>query len=281
MNQGRIDVAELWRRSFVSPLATVNGHIEVEVEVINISVTKIRGLLACIGKVEASLEYLYKVSHGGLLKCLFYRLDTFDWGRSVEFTWPNAFIRKARRDASKLYDELMDVRRKMILSLGKYILSKGLVSIVDEPDNQGEHNLVGPTWITRYLVPGLGYAGLVLILGRIVVRIDWEGAYRNAIDVLTASQNLLQDWVFEPIRDIWRIIRYRSSNLALVSATALRADMESLERMVVAFAIKRYPEIPTETVLEQVRQGDATLLLRCYERELQSPLRNALIGKRP
>jgi hypothetical protein len=54
--------------------------------------------------------------------------------------------------------------------------------------------------------------------------------------------------------------------------------MGSLERMVVDFAKKQYPDIPELVVIEQVRQGDATLILQRYEEELKSPLKNVLLG---
>lgn len=96
------------------------------------------------------------------------------------------------------------------------------------------------------------------------------------------------NWVIEPVNQLIGTIRHdEKSEVALMSKNSLQADLASLERMVVDYAV-RHPEYAssgstlTPADLDQIRagvkQGDLTLVLKAYERDVQKPLMGALRG---
>jgi hypothetical protein len=99
--------------------------------------------------------------------------------------------------------------------------------------------------------------------------------------------NAVQDWIFRPIQEMYETVRHRERRLVLMGARSLSSDLESLERMVVNYASNRSMSgsVPDamggwgeEQVRNAVRQGDLTVILRDYEREVQHPMRSALTG---
>ncbi|KAI1945720.1 Nuclear control of ATPase protein 2 [Ophidiomyces ophidiicola] len=103
----------------------------------------------------------------------------------------------------------------------------------------------------------------------------------------TTLKDFWINWVVEPINQLIGTIRHdEKSQVALMSKGSLQSDLASLERMVVDYAV-RHPEngssqtfSPAE--LEQIRlavkEGDLTLVLKAYERDLQTPLMGAVRG---
>lgn len=99
------------------------------------------------------------------------------------------------------------------------------------------------------------------------------------------------NWVIEPTRQLIGTIRHsEDSEVALLSRDSLAADMHSLERMVVDFAIDN-PAMATadghgpmtdavlESVRARVKEGDLTPVLRAYEHDLRRPFRGAVRGE--
>lgn len=99
------------------------------------------------------------------------------------------------------------------------------------------------------------------------------------------------NWVIDPVKKILGTIRHdEDSEVALMSRRSLTADMESLERMVVEFAVDNPDvsvEIPgatltpqeLEVIREHVKEGDLTPVLKAYERDLRRPLKGAINGE--
>ncbi|CAK7567917.1 MAG: Nuclear control of ATPase protein 2 [Sporothrix epigloea] len=96
------------------------------------------------------------------------------------------------------------------------------------------------------------------------------------------------NWVIAPITKIIGTVRHDSnSEIAIMSRDSLRSDQDSLERMVVDFAVDR-PELAgsssslTEAdvlaIRAKVREGDVTPVLRAYEAGLKKPLQGAMRG---
>ncbi|KAI5360614.1 putative nuclear control of ATP synthase 2 [Septoria linicola] len=98
-----------------------------------------------------------------------------------------------------------------------------------------------------------------------------------------------QNWVVEPTRNVIRTIRHdEGSEISIMSKRSLEGDRESLERMVVDFAVD-VPASATETgnpltdteiadIRAKVREGDLTPVLKAYEKDLSSPLKGAVRG---
>ncbi|KAK0266853.1 Nuclear control of ATPase protein 2 [Friedmanniomyces endolithicus] len=98
-----------------------------------------------------------------------------------------------------------------------------------------------------------------------------------------------RNWVIEPTRKVIKTIRHDgSSEVSLMSKRSLQGDRDSLERMVVDFAISN-PVITTGTnapltepqiadLRLKVREGDLTPVLKAYEHDLATPILATLRG---
>ncbi|KAK1051729.1 Nuclear control of ATPase protein 2 [Friedmanniomyces endolithicus] len=98
-----------------------------------------------------------------------------------------------------------------------------------------------------------------------------------------------RNWVIEPTRKVIKTIRHDgSSEVSLMSKRSLQGDRDSLERMVVDFAIAN-PVITTGTnapltepqiadIRLKVREGDLTPVLKAYEHDLATPILATLRG---
>ncbi|TKA28361.1 hypothetical protein B0A50_03828 [Salinomyces thailandicus] len=98
-----------------------------------------------------------------------------------------------------------------------------------------------------------------------------------------------QNWVVEPTRKVIGTIRHdEGSEVSIMSKRSLDGDRDSLERMVVDFAIENPADATgsggslTDTEIAdirvKVREGDLTPVLKAYERDLASPLMGSLRG---
>ncbi|KAI9861929.1 MAG: Nuclear control of ATPase protein 2 [Trichoglossum hirsutum] len=102
------------------------------------------------------------------------------------------------------------------------------------------------------------------------------------------------NWVVDPIRKVIGTIHHdEDSELALMSRRSLEGDRESLERMVVDYAVDhsslatedgitkptgQLSEAEITDIKNKVREGDLTPVLVAYERELRSPFMGAIRG---
>jgi nuclear-control-of-ATPase protein 2 len=107
-------------------------------------------------------------------------------------------------------------------------------------------------------------------------------------DLGTTTRDFWFNWVVEPIRKIIGTIRHDStSEIAIMSRDSLKADRDSLERMVVEFSTDR-PDIAVGTssiteaqiaeIRSKVKEGDVTPILKAYERDLRRPFVGAVKG---
>ncbi|KKY33598.1 putative atp synthase regulation protein nca2 [Diaporthe ampelina] len=174
------------------------------------------------------------------------------------------------------------------------IVAKRLLSILEEriPGHIFETNkLVAangrPSRLVRYWLP----MGLLLVSSSTLLRIlanrkadiiDWIR------DLGVTTRDFWFNWVVEPVRKVVGTIRHDSqSEIAIMSRDSLKADRESLERMVVDFATDK-PSLAesstplTETQIAEIRakvkEGDVTPVLKAYERDLRKPFVGAVKG---
>ncbi|KIR60442.1 hypothetical protein I314_03737 [Cryptococcus bacillisporus CA1873] len=86
-------------------------------------------------------------------------------------------------------------------------------------------------------------------------------------------------WVWEPLEGIGKTLRGGGEGLG-VAPTTVHSDQASLERMVMDLGRDYYhlsgPQL--QALGDRVKNGDMEEVLRVYEREMQSPLKNALMG---
>ncbi|KAK9485640.1 ATP synthase regulation protein NCA2-domain-containing protein [Lipomyces starkeyi] len=140
-----------------------------------------------------------------------------------------------------------------------------------------------PSALTRYwpmLICTVAFSGT---LGQILFNRRASIAQWLA-DASSTALDFWQNWVVEPAKNIISTIRHDdSAQVAIVGRKSLQADMQSLERMVVDFAVDNAdsglsPD-EIEAVRAGVREGDVSAVLRVYEQELKAPLKNAVGGE--
>ncbi|KAK4512389.1 uncharacterized protein ATC70_003087 [Mucor velutinosus] len=136
-----------------------------------------------------------------------------------------------------------------------------------------------PSVITRYWIPALGsyfVGGLALRYGfkRREDIMHWvEEAGKTAHDFIL-------NWVWEPVVKVYDTIRLKDQRLSLLSKEGLQSDLDSLERMVIGFAKDNLhmPEHELSQLAINIREGDMSVLLKEYEKEIKNPLRNVIVG---
>ncbi|KAI1814344.1 ATP synthase regulation protein NCA2 [Poronia punctata] len=142
-----------------------------------------------------------------------------------------------------------------------------------------------PSRLVRYWLPGAALLLSSTTIWRIFVNrrqeiLDWiQGLGATARDFWL-------NWVVEPVRKIIGTIRHDSnSEIAIMSRDSLRADRESLERMVVDFTLDKsgsgmasISDAQVADIRAKVREGDVTSVLRAYEKDLRSPFMGAVRG---
>lgn len=144
-----------------------------------------------------------------------------------------------------------------------------------------------PHAVIRYWLPaavGLVSSSTILriLFNRKAEIMEWIG------DLGATVRDFWFNWVVEPTEKIVKTIRHdETSEIAIMSRDSLKADRESLERMVVEFALD-YPQFAVEStsltdaqvseIRRKVAEGDVTPVLRAYENYLKKPLAGAVSG---
>lgn len=144
-------------------------------------------------------------------------------------------------------------------------------------------------WVRYWLPATAGLLSSSMILRFIMNR--KADILQSITDLGLTARDFWSNWVLDPVRKIIRTIRHdKNREIALMSRDSLRADLESLERMVVDFAVDK-PHFATadgtsaplssaqvSEIRSRVVQGDVTPVLRAYEKDLKSPLLGAVRG---
>lgn len=144
-----------------------------------------------------------------------------------------------------------------------------------------------PHRLVRYWLP----ATALLVSSSTILRVlvnRQEDVIQWIADFGATAKDFWFNWVVEPTRKIVGTIRHDSnSEIAIMSRDSLRADRDSLERMVVEFAMERPELTDSATALNEsqiadlrarVREGDVTPVLKAYESDLRRPFVGAIRG---
>jgi len=144
-----------------------------------------------------------------------------------------------------------------------------------------------PSKVVRYWLP----ASLLLLSSTTILRVFVNRKAEIIAwirDFGTTVRDFWLNWVIEPVKKIIGTIRHdKESEVAIMSKESLKGDRDSLERMVVDFAID-HPQISTgdsalsETQIAEIRtkvkEGDLTPVLRAYEKDLRKPFIGTVRG---
>jgi nuclear-control-of-ATPase protein 2 len=140
-----------------------------------------------------------------------------------------------------------------------------------------------PSRLIRYWLP----ATVLLVSSTTIFRIVVNRKEEILAWVREFGQTVIDfwsNWVVEPTKKVIGTIRHdEDSEVSIMSKRSLEADRSSLERMVVDFAIKNpegaaLNESQIADIRAKVREGDLTTVLRSYEKDIQSPVKGAIVG---
>jgi len=94
-----------------------------------------------------------------------------------------------------------------------------------------------------------------------------------------AVRGFVVDWIIQPIIQIYETVRHKEGRLGIMGSAALSADIQSLERMVVDFAKDQgVSDGDLDVLVENVKRGDISAVMKQYEIDLRSPIRSAFSG---
>jgi nuclear-control-of-ATPase protein 2 len=144
-----------------------------------------------------------------------------------------------------------------------------------------------PSRLVRYWLP----AAALLVSSSTILRIlvnKQQDIINWVRDFGQTASDFWFNWVVEPVRRIIGTIRHDdTAEIAIMSRDSLKADRDSLERMVVEFAMDN-PDIAvgnssiTESEIAEIRSkvkaGDVTPVLKAYEKDIRRPVVGAIRG---
>ena len=144
-----------------------------------------------------------------------------------------------------------------------------------------------PPRLVRYWLP----AGILLFSSSTLLKLvsnRQEDILQWVRDFGSTLRDFWFNWVIEPVAKIIGTVRHNeNSEIAIMSRDSLRSDRESLERMVVEFAVDRpelvggiapLTEADLSSIRAKVREGDVTPVLRAFETGLRKPFQGAVRG---
>jgi nuclear-control-of-ATPase protein 2 len=99
--------------------------------------------------------------------------------------------------------------------------------------------------------------------------------------LVKTARELFETWLVNPLLEVWETVRRPESGIGVVdnAEVSLRADLDSLERMVTDFAADQglQGEVLTKAG-ELARKGDMGIVQRAYEEEMRRPIKGVLGG---
>ncbi|TVY92380.1 GTP-binding protein [Lachnellula willkommii] len=145
-----------------------------------------------------------------------------------------------------------------------------------------------PSRIVRYWLP----ASVLLLSSTTLLRlfVNRKAEIISWIRDLGATvRDFWFNWVIEPMKKVIGTIRHdKESEVAIMSKESLKGDRDSLERMVVEFAIDNpknsgvgtgaLDEAQIAEVRAKVKEGDLTPVLKAYEKDLRKPFVGTVRG---
>lgn len=99
--------------------------------------------------------------------------------------------------------------------------------------------------------------------------------------VKTSKKSVLRfidEHLVDPLKNIYKIIRYDNRNESIVTQISLDQNTESLSRMVTDFVEENKENVDLTIIAEQARLGNIAGIMEAYEKEIQRPIKNALLG---
>jgi nuclear-control-of-ATPase protein 2 len=145
-----------------------------------------------------------------------------------------------------------------------------------------------PSRLIRYWIPAVIFILSSSTILRILVNRKAE-IVTWIQDFGTTVRDFWSNWIVEPTKKVIGTIRHdKDSAIAIMSKESLKGDRDSLERMVVDFAVDNpnsatngnapLSEAQIQEIRLKVKEGDLTPVLRAYEKDLRQPFVGTLRG---
>jgi nuclear-control-of-ATPase protein 2 len=218
-----------------------------------------------VGLIEAILQQMaLNPSTQGFEHEVFATLDTDIKSKQVH----NQEIHVAQRPL-ELIERLVNILRE---ELPKHSSSMSLLL-----SRHGRPSRIVRYWLPVSLAILSGSASTKFLVNR------RDEIIQGIISIGSTTIDFWGNWVVDPIRKLIGTIRHdKNSEIAIMSKNSLLADRASLERMVVDFVRDRpdlHPGVTdTTAIVNSVKEGDLTPVLKAYERDLRSPFVGTVKG---
>ncbi|KAI8097874.1 ATP synthase regulation protein NCA2-domain-containing protein [Gilbertella persicaria] len=165
------------------------------------------------------------------------------------------------------------------ISMELYQLTKEWASTYDCHLQLVQSSYGIPSRLTRYWIPSL--ISYFAASWTIQYGLERKEDIIHCLEELgKTAHDFVLNWIWEPVRKVYNTIRLKDQRLSLLSKEGLSSDLDSLERMVVGFAKDKLhiPDSEISRIAADVREGDISVLLKEYEKEIKNPLKNAITG---
>lgn len=96
----------------------------------------------------------------------------------------------------------------------------------------------------------------------------------NLVDTAVGFWN---NWIVKPVGDMLAILR-NDDTLTITSKESLKSDLDSLDRMVLEFMRDNNVQVDPSQVRQAVAQGDLTMMMSQYEKEIKTPYKLIIKG---
>ncbi|KAI9268395.1 ATP synthase regulation protein NCA2-domain-containing protein [Helicostylum pulchrum] len=136
-----------------------------------------------------------------------------------------------------------------------------------------------PSVITRYWIPTV----VSYFVGNWAIRYGLkrkEDIIHCVEELGKTAHDFALNWVWKPVLKVYETIRLKDQRLSILSKQGLQSDLDSLERMMLGFAKDnlRLSELELSRLASDIREGDMSVLLKEYEKEIKNPLKNVIAG---
>uniref|UniRef100_A0A060TE64 ARAD1D13068p n=1 Tax=Blastobotrys adeninivorans TaxID=409370 RepID=A0A060TE64_BLAAD len=135
-----------------------------------------------------------------------------------------------------------------------------------------------PSVLIRYW-PLLGVA----VMGGYKVLGNWRAIIMWTKDhIVDTTVSLWKNWILSPLYKVYQTIRHdEDAQLSIMGRQSLQSDMSSLERMVVDYVSQNssLDDASVEQIRSAVSQGDLSMVLEQYEKQLETPIKSIVTGK--
>lgn len=104
-------------------------------------------------------------------------------------------------------------------------------------------------------------------------------------NVVETARGFWRNWIVTPLRNIISTVKHDDdSRIAIMSQESLTSDLDSLERMVLDYSMDKSlyqgqdADEMRQKLSRMVKEGDLTLVMKDYERDLKAPLKSLVKG---